>query len=145
MLKAGSSQFINRPIDEVFLYVADQTKTTSWCLGMTDCRLTSDGGMNSGAKRHVEVKSSLGTAAWDFDLEVYKPNEVMVWRDDEASIPMVDTYAFESRDGGTVFSHFNEYGKLPLFLRLLRPLFLTKANHTIKKDNLELKSILENK
>ncbi len=77
MPRSGSSQFINRPIDEVFSYVAHQTKTTSWCLGMAVCRLTTNGEINNGAKRHVQVKSSLGAFAWDFDLVEYIPNEVI--------------------------------------------------------------------
>ena len=133
-----------RPIAEVFEYVADQTKTTSWCLGMTECRLTTDAGMQNGAKRHIEVKSSLVTSSWDFELKKIEPNKVMVWSDMEAAIPLIDTYTFEEKNGGTEFSHYNEYGNLPMFLRLLKPLFLAKANKTIKKDNLALKKLLEN-
>jgi len=135
--------YIDRPIAEVFAYVADQTKTTSWCLGMTECRLTSNSGMQPGAVRHVEVKTPLGKARWDFGLENFEQDRTIVWSDLKSSIPMVDTYSFEAKDGGTLFSHHNEYVRLPPLLSMLQPLFIRRANRTIRKDNLALKGILE--
>ena len=48
-----------------------------------------------------------------------------------------------AQDGGTLFTHTNEYGRLPLFLRLLAPLIVRKAQRTISKDNLALRDLLE--
>lgn len=145
MGRAGSSIVIDKPSHEVFAFVADQTKTTSWCLGMTECRLTTDRGMQAGAKRHVEVKSALGRMSWHFELVRMEAGSILVWQDLEANVPMIDTYTFEAQDGKTVFGHYNEYVQLPLRIALMMPLLLAKANHTIKVDNLALKRLLEAK
>ena len=145
MSRAGSSILIEKPLSEVYEFVADQTKTTSWCLGMTECRLTTDAGIRNGARRHVEVKSEFGRMSWDFELVRSEPNAMLVWQDLEAAVPMIDTYSFEAQGDATVFAHFNEYVKLPLPLKLLTPLLLLKGNRTIKKDNLALKRLLESK
>ena len=145
MSRAGSTIVIDKPVDEVFAYVSDQTKTTSWCLGMTECRLTTDKGMVHGAKRHVEVKSPFGRLSWDFELIRTETNAILVWQDLEAGVPMTDTYTFEAVGDKTVFGHYNEYTKLPLHIAVLTPLLLMKGNRTIKVDNLALKRLLESK
>ena len=59
MIKVEDSVVIERPVEDVFAYVADQTNAPHWQAGLVEVRRTTDGPVGVGA-RHTAVRTFMG-------------------------------------------------------------------------------------
>ena len=59
MIKAEQTVVIDRPIEEVFAYVTDQTNTPYWQAGLVEVQRTTAGPIGVGTK-HTFVRNFMG-------------------------------------------------------------------------------------
>ncbi|MBT5859712.1 MAG: hypothetical protein HOH89_01005 [Alphaproteobacteria bacterium] len=133
---------VEHPIDTVFDLIADQTKTTQWCLALTECKLTTDGAIDQGSKRVVSRKFLGVKLDWEFDLDAFERPRVMTWSTKKGKAPMVDTYTLEEAGSGTRIRHFIDTQPTGL-LALLGPIAKAKGTEDMAKDLAALEGLLD--
>lgn len=136
---------IERPVEDVFEYVAEQRNYTSWCPKLTRCELTSDGQMGLGASKIVSRKALGLSFDWEFTCDEYDPPTRMVWHcDNDPRISIVDILEFEQLpdDAGTRVVHHADFQLLGPY-KLLKPLAIRRARKDLAGDLANLKEILE--
>ena len=142
MVKVVASQQVNAPVETVFDFVADQRQMTTWCLALTQCDLTSEGPVGTGATRIVARKALGMYFDWDWVCDVYDRPQKIVWRTVSGRVPMIDTYEVAPGENGTQVTHTVDT-KVPGLLRMLQPLVVRRGKKDMRSDLNELKRILE--
>ena len=101
MPSATHSVTINRPVSDVFAYVADGEKCTEWRSGVLDIhRATGDGSV--GTTYTQGVKGPMGRRiAADYMITTYEPNRRLEFQTIAGPARPHGRYDFEETDGGT--------------------------------------------
>ena len=101
MPSASRSITINRPVAEVFSYVADGDKSPQWRDGVLDIkRVGGDGSV--GTTYQQGVKGPMGRRiAADYMVTAYEPNHRLEFQTVTGPARPHGRYSFEEADGGT--------------------------------------------
>jgi uncharacterized protein YndB with AHSA1/START domain len=136
---------INRPVDQVFRFMAEPLNSPKWMDGVTRVEPISVSPMGVGSKVRLVGKLSM----WKFDgpMEIaeYEPNRRWGIL---STIPGVmrfqATWNFEPAGPGA--THIAEAGEASLlgFWKLLEPLFAGEVKEGEAKELRKIKSLLEN-
>jgi uncharacterized membrane protein len=133
---------IDRPIQDVFEFIADQAKTTQWCLALAECELTTDGELAEGSERVVARKMLGMSFKWTYDCESFKPPTHIAWRSVGGRLPMLDYYDLTEQGDSTLVEHTADIEKMGV-LRLLQPIMRRKGEKDLNKDLVALKALME--
>ncbi len=80
MIKVEKSIVIDRPAEEVFAFVADQTNAPRWQSGLVEVRRTTAGALGIGTQ-HAFVRKFMGRRLEaNNEYIAYEPNETIVFR-----------------------------------------------------------------
>jgi uncharacterized membrane protein len=94
---------INRPVDEVFTFVADGRNAKLWRSGVLDVDLVSGQGL--GARYSQGVKGPGGRRIpADYEITAFVPNERIDFRATAGPVRPEGSFTFESLGGGTVLT-----------------------------------------
>jgi uncharacterized protein YndB with AHSA1/START domain len=94
---------INRPVEEVFAFVADGRKATHWRSGVLDVDLVS--GQGVGARYSQGVKGPGGRRIpADYEITAFEPNEKIAFRATAGPVRPEGSFTFEGLGGGTVLT-----------------------------------------
>jgi uncharacterized membrane protein len=94
---------INRPVDEVFTFVADGRNARLWRSGVLDVDLVSGQGL--GARYSQGVKGPGGRRIpADYEITAFVPNERIDFRATAGPVRPEGSFTFESLGGGTVLT-----------------------------------------
>lgn len=100
MVKEERTVVIDRPIQQVFAYVTDQTKTPSWQAGLLEVRRTTSGPIGVGTK-HTIVRSFMGRRMQaETEYVAYETDKLVTFRTTSGP-PMRASYVFEAEPTGT--------------------------------------------
>ena len=100
MIEAEGSVIIERPVEDVFAYVADQTNAPRWQAGLVEVRRTTGGPIGVGT-RHTAVRSFMGQM-----LEVgneyvtFEPNRVVAFTGASGPLTFRASYIVEATTEG---------------------------------------------
>jgi|SRR5436190_8536904 len=98
MPNASKEVVIDRPVDEVFAFLANAENETQWRPGVLDIRKVSGDGAGEVYEHGVKGPGGRRIPA-DFEITDYRPNELLAFRTLKG--PVRPTGRFElSRDGG---------------------------------------------
>ncbi|MGB3716146.1 MAG: SRPBCC family protein [Candidatus Promineifilaceae bacterium] len=101
MVKVEVSVVINRPVGEIFDYIADPENSPKWQSGVLEAEQTSKGPGGVGTTDR-EVRKFLGRQIdQTFEVTEYEPNRMIKQRTTSGSMTLETRYAFESVEGGT--------------------------------------------
>ena len=101
MIKAEQTVVIDRPIDEVFAYVTDQTNTPNWQAGLVEAKRTTASPIGVGTK-HTFVRSFMGRRMEASNEYVaYEPGRIITFKTISGPVPLEASYLFEPVAGGT--------------------------------------------
>jgi uncharacterized membrane protein len=94
---------INRPVDEVFTFLADGRNGKLWRSGVLDVDLVSGQGL--GARYSQGVKGPGGRRIpADYEITAFVPDEKIGFRATAGPVRPEGSFAFESLGGGTVLT-----------------------------------------
>lgn len=142
MIKAEQTIVIDRPIEEVFAFVADQRNTPQWQAGLVDVRRTTDGPPGIGTK-HTFVRNFMGRKMKATNEYVaYEPDRIVTFKTTSGPVPMEASYLFESASGGTRLTSRIEMQGAGLF-GLLEPVIAAGLRREMKAAFPALKTLLE--
>ena len=144
MIRAERSAVIDRPIEEVFAFVGDQTNTPQWQAGLVEVRRTSDGPIGVGTT-HTIVRSFMGRRMEaDNEYVAYEPNKRIAFRTTSGPVRLEASYLFESTVEGTRLTSLIEMDASGL-MSLAEPLIAAGLRREMKAAFPALKELLENR
>ena len=130
---------IERPIAEVFAFVANFENNPRWQAGMRACRWTADEPMAVGATYVQEAKFMGRRIDTHFRVSEFEPSTSISIESTESTFPIQVTRSVEALDDGRsrVTAHIRGQptGLLKLFSGMVKK--------RVAKDYLELKALLE--
>jgi uncharacterized protein YndB with AHSA1/START domain len=144
MIRAEQSSIIDRPIDEVFAYVGDQTNTPQWQSGLVEVRRTSEGPIGVGTK-HTFVRMFMRRRMEaDNEYVTYEPNKRIAFRTTSGPVRLEASYVFESTGAGTRLTSLIEMDASG-FMSLAEPLIAAGLKREMKTAFRVLKDLLESR
>jgi uncharacterized protein YndB with AHSA1/START domain len=142
MIRTELTTLVERPLDEVFAYVGDQTNTPRWQAGLVEVTRLTDGPLRVGT-RHRFVRQFLGRRmAGTNEYTAFEPGRRITFKGIAGPIPLEASYFFEATaDGTNVTSRVQMW---PTGLAVLfQPWILRSLQREMKAGGLELKRQLE--
>jgi uncharacterized protein YndB with AHSA1/START domain len=144
VIRAEHSRIIDRPIEDVFAFVGDQTNTPRWQAGLVEVRRTSDGPIGIGTT-HTLVRTFMRRRMEaDNEYLAYVPNELITFRTTTGPVRMEASYVFESTADGTRLTSRIEMDASGL-MNLAEPLIAAGLRREMKAAFQVLKDLLENR
>ena len=142
MIRAEQTSIIDRPIEDVFRYVGDQTNTPNWQAGLLEVRRTSDGPLGVGTT-HTIVRSFMRRRMEADNVYVaYVPNELIRFKTTSGPVRLEASYVFESTVEGTRLTSRIEMDASG-FVSLAEPLIAAGLKREMKAAFRLLKDLLE--
>ncbi len=143
MVKAERTVVIDRPIQQVFAYVTDQTNTPDWQAGLVEVRRTTRGPIGVGTK-HTFVRKFMGRRMEaDNEYVAFEPDRLVTFRTTSGP-PMVASYLFEAEPNGTRLTSRVELQGASFF-GLLEPVIGAGLRREMKAALPALKALLESR
>jgi uncharacterized protein YndB with AHSA1/START domain len=143
MIRVEKSGIIERPIEEVFAYVGDQTNTPQWQAGLVEVRRTTEGPIGVGTK-HTFVRTFMGRRMEaDNEYIAFEPNRRIAFKTTSGPVRVEASYVFEAVPEGTRVTSTVEMDASG-FLSLAEPLIAAGLRREMKAAIPVLKELLEN-
>ena len=142
-MRVEESVEINRPVEEVFSYVANPENLPEWSGLVLEVHKETQGQPEEG-DRFTTIAKFLGRRfETPFERRAYEPNRRYTDRAAGGPIPHQDwTYTFEEVSGGTRITRAVE-GEPGGFFRLAGPLLERAGRRQVRADLGNLKDLLE--
>jgi uncharacterized protein YndB with AHSA1/START domain len=142
MTKVEASVLINRPIKEVFAYVADPSNAAQWAGPVVESKITSGGPVGRGTTSS-RVTQLLGrNIESTYEITEYKPNSRYADKTTSGPVPINSRISFDPVDGGTKVT-IQGVIKAEGFFKLAEPLVSRMARRQVETDAQTLKDLLE--
>jgi uncharacterized protein YndB with AHSA1/START domain len=143
MWKVEHSVVINRPVEEVFAYVADPEKATEYNGELVESKKTSEGPVGVGTTSTAVVKLLGRRIEATNEITGYEPNRKLVNKVTSGPVSGAEGgYTFESVDGGTRLTFVVEADTSGIF-KLADPLVSRMFKRQQETNLANLKDLLE--
>jgi uncharacterized protein YndB with AHSA1/START domain len=143
MIKVDESIIIQRPVEEVFAFVADQRNAPEWQSGLLEVRRTDEGPLGVGAT-HAVVRKFMGRRMEvNNEYVAYELNAQVTFKSTAGPMPFEFSYLTESTPTGTRLTG-NMQVKAAGFMGLAEPLIGASMKREMRAAFGELKDLLEN-
>lgn len=142
MPEARDSVAINRPVEEVFRFVADGENGPKWRTGIVDVgRASGDGGLGTTYRQGVKGPMGRRVAA-DYEITALEPDRRLEFRAIAGPVRPHGRFDFEPVDGGTKVT-FSLDATLGLVQRLIMGSMVQRTMDDEVASLARLKSVLE--
>lgn len=120
MISARDSTKIDRPIEEVFAFVADTTNDPAWHTDFTEVRRRGSEPTRLGTEFDIQIKPFMGQSTGSLKVTGYEPNRLLELEGRVGPMEPTIRYTFRTADGGTEVDR-EEALQPPGLMRLLQP------------------------
>jgi uncharacterized membrane protein len=142
MTRVETSVLIDRPLEDVFAFIANVENNPVWQTGMQEAEITSEGPIGVGST-YSQLAKFLGRPVEStFEIVEYEDNHKIKGRSTSGSFPITFTRTAVSTPEGTKVSALIE-GDASGFFRLAEPLLNRMVQRQVKADYSKLKTLLE--
>ncbi|MCA1701771.1 MAG: SRPBCC family protein [Actinobacteria bacterium] len=129
---------IDRPVDEVFRYVEDETNISKWDSDLVSATKSSDGPTDVGTTFHLDVKPFMGVTEGDGRVVAYRKDELIELLFDLKKMESHVSHIFKPEADSTTFTRRVEV--VPRgFLKVMQPMM----KGMIRKRNSEFLAALK--
>lgn len=143
MIQHEVSVHLNRPVDQVFAFLADPAKQPSWQSNLIEIEQLTEGPMRVGTRIREVRRLGRRPTAYQAEVIVFEPNKHFSLR--VITGPRVTlTYAFEAEEGGTRL-RYQFVMRTGGMMRVLEPLIVRSLRKQTSSDFEKLRDILERK
>ncbi len=142
MIRVEHTVVINRPIEEVFAFMAQAENLPRWAASTVEARQTSEGPVSAGTTCTVVNKAMGREMEHDFVVTEYVPHTIYAAKSTSGPFPMHMRYSLEPTDGGTSVHTVSE-ADLGGMARIAAPVLTGMARKQIAADHRTLKAMLE--
>jgi carbon monoxide dehydrogenase subunit G len=142
MVTLTNSIAIDRPVEDVFAYVADVAKDPTWHTDVIEGTKVSQGPIGIGAKLQIRIKPFMGMSEGVEEVVGFEPNRTYQVRAQMGPMRSTLTCRLEPLDGGTRFTRRVEIqtsGLMGLMMTLMRPMMARRNAEFVAN----LKRVLE--
>jgi uncharacterized protein YndB with AHSA1/START domain len=135
---------IDRPVDEVFAFVAEPANDRAWCRKVESVVQTEGAGPGPGARyavvhRPVPLRPAREMAFTCLD---WSPPHTIRWREDDGTDEILVTYRLEDADGVTRLTQEDLTVRIGA-PRVLHPVIRHGISHDVRRQLQTLKRLLE--
>ena len=143
MMTIEHSVVINRPVQEVFAFIANVENNAQWQSGVLEVRKTSQGPVGVGSTG-IEVRRFMGRRMEvTFEVTEYEENTKFGFKITSGPImPMTGADMFEAAEGGTKLTRVIE-AEPGRFFRMAELILARMARRQAEADMANLKDLLE--
>ena len=142
MIHVKDSIIINRPIEEVFAFVADQTNGPQWQDGLLEVRRITNDPIGVGTK-HTAARKFLGRRLELTNEYIqYEPNKRVTFKGESGSMRFEHSYLTESTPNGTKLTSQMQMEQGGLF-GLAEPMIAKSLKRDFEAGSRTLKALLE--
>jgi uncharacterized protein YndB with AHSA1/START domain len=142
MFNVDESIVINRPVEEVFAFVADQTNGPRWQDGLLEVRRITNGPVGVGTK-HTAARKFLGRKMELTNEYIkYEPNRRVTFKGESGSMRFETSYLTESTTNGTKLTCQMQVEQGGLF-GLAEPMIAKSFKRDFEANFRTLKALLE--
>jgi uncharacterized protein YndB with AHSA1/START domain len=141
MIRVEHTTFINRPVGEVFAFLAEPANQTRWQDDLVRAEMVS-GNPQTGAE-FVEVRKFMGREMESrLQLTAFEPDRLLSAKVVKGPVPFEVTQTLEPDGSGTKLTMVLE-GEPGGFFKLAEGMVRKQLEADIQKDSLRLKEVLE--
>lgn len=133
---------INRPVEQVFAYLANLENDAEWRREWVEARQTSDGPPGVGATFRLDGELLGRRIPTVYEVIEYEPNRTAAWKAVSGPLPLTFRRIFEGVDGRTQVTNRYEV-ELSGFLKLVKPLVINMGKRQLQGDIPRLKELME--
>jgi uncharacterized protein YndB with AHSA1/START domain len=133
---------INRPVEEVFAYLANLENDAEWRREWVEANKTSQAPLGVGATFRLDGEMLGRRIPTVYEVIEYEPNRTAAWKAVSGPLPLTFRRIFEGVEGGTQVTNRYE-AELRGFLKLVKPLLMNMGKHQLEGDIPRLKELLE--
>ena len=142
MPRLSTSFVVNRPVEDVFTYLASFENRLEYEQGLVEAEQTSDGPFGLGTTgrdmRRAMGKSMESTAR----ISAYEPNKTFTFESTSGPMEFKGTWSFEPAESTTKVS-FDMEGRMNGIMRLLEPILAGKLRKEMDGNIVRIKNNLE--
>jgi hypothetical protein len=140
MIQHEVSIYLNRPVDQVFIFLADPTKQPAWQSDLIEIEQLTAGPMRVGTRIREVRRVGRRRAEYQAEVSAFEPDKRFALQ--VITGPRVAlSYSFEAEEGGTRLRyHFAMHTSG--IMRVLEPLILRSLRKQSVSDFARLKGIL---
>ena len=135
---------VNRPVEDVFTYVASWENRLEYEEGLVGAEQTSDGPFGLGATGKDAHKAMGKRMESTGKITAFEPNKSFTFESMTGPMDYRGTWAFESAEGGTRVS-FDMEGHMKGIMRLFEPLMAMQFKGQMGRSTAKMKDILESR
>lgn len=142
MARAEASVVINRPVEEVFAFVANPQHDEQWESDISDVQQTSEGPIGVGSTYRGVIHFLGQRIEWNSEVTQYQPSNRVDFKLAAGPLQLEETVTFEPVEGGTRVTVVYE-GDPGGFFKLAAPVVVRMWQGQIEGNLGKLKEILE--
>jgi uncharacterized protein YndB with AHSA1/START domain len=142
----GATVVIDRPIDEVFAFLADGENDKRFSARIVEIAKTTDGPPGLGTVYASTAKDGPMTAKHEFELTAFEPPSKIRWTERSRTTPVSvpeGGYDLESAGAGTRLTFFNVLEGRGLMGKILEPIALRSARKVADAFVASIKQTIE--
>lgn len=143
MIEVTSEIAIDRPVDEVFAFLADAENNPTWQQGMERCQWTSTPPIREGSIYEQEAKMMGRAVTSTFEVVDFEPGRRITIRTIESTFPIEVTRSVEPAGEGACLARARVTGDPSGVFRLAAPLMRRIVERSVRGDYRRLKEHLE--
>ena len=135
---------INRPIEEVFAYIADNENDPQWCVPVVETTRIAGNAPGVGARYAFASKVGLMKLRGEFETTGFEAPEAIHWAGESSIVRFSGQYRLESTAAGTCLEErtaFEPKGLLKLLQAIMRPQYTATYETQLQR----LKQVLEDR
>lgn len=133
---------INRPVEEVFEFLANPRNDALWSEGLVISRKTSSGSIARGSTGRRAERFGARQIETDWEVTEFQRNQKLIFKATSGDLPFEGGYILENYAGGTKLI-FSGEGQLGLFAKTSPTDTSRIVQQQMKEDYDRLKNILE--
>ena len=133
---------IQRPAEEVFVFLADFENIPIWNYAIDDTSKASAGPVGVGT-RYRQTRSVPGRSTEEFEVTVFRPASRLAIHGQIGPFQATISYQLEAAAGATTLVNSVELDPSPAKLRLLAPLAAPRIKAAVAQNLGKLKLVLE--
>ena len=142
MISVEHSVVINRPLHEVFAFIANVENNHQWQQGVLETRITSQVPAGVGSTG-IEVRQLMGRRMeLNFEVTEYEENAKFSFKITSGPMPIAGTETFKSIEGGTRVT-LTFQGETGGMFSLAEPIMAGMVRNLVEADCRNLKALLE--
>jgi uncharacterized membrane protein len=136
------STMINRPIEEVFGFLANLENDLKWRSEWVDARKTSEGPIGIGTRFSLFARAFGRRVETVYETVEYEPNRIAAWKAMSGPLPLTFRRTFERVEGGTRLTIIYE-AELRGFMKLVMSFMIGSVTRQHEGDLRKLKELME--